>query len=355
MTTLPPQLPDPENLEDAPKSTGPNPKDRLNWKELSLTGLTLMAICIGDYYLIESLNDNGVATSLSFLFVLPFVISAIICLISDPFGRAKIMHYIYTPMIMVGIAALISYFFLKEGIICIAMLSPLWLGAGMIGGLATRSLRKLYGANRFGSFSLLLLPFIALWAEPLFPAVEQTRTVSRSLVVKANPEQIWPLLKGVPDVHENEGRWNLTQDILGVPRPLGARLDHDGLGAARQARWAQDIRFSEVVTTWSPNRAIGWRFEFNGNKSWSKVDRHLSPDGTVLRIQTGGYRIEPLADGQSRVTLYTQYRMKTPLNDYASAWGEVFLGDMENNLLWLIKGRAEAKRPNPDSSLDLGT
>ena len=37
----------------------------------------------------------------------------------------------------------------------------------------------------------------------------------------------------------------------------------------------------------------------------------------------------------------THYWMRTPVNIYAALWGEFFLGDIENNLLALVKQRAE--------------
>jgi hypothetical protein len=39
--------------------------------------------------------------------------------------------------------------------------------------------------------------------------------------------------------------------------------------------------------------------------------------------------------------LDTGYRMRTPVNGYAALWGELFLGDLEGNLLALVKQRAE--------------
>ena len=33
--------------------------------------------------------------------------------------------------------------------------------------------------------------------------------------------------------------------------------------------------------------------------------------------------------------------MQTPVNGYSRLWGEIFLGDIEKNLLVLIKQRAE--------------
>jgi len=184
-------------------------------------------------------------------------------------------------------------------------------------------------------------PLVVMQAEPYVPVPVDTASVSRSIVVDASPAQIWPLLRGIPDVRRGEGRWNVTQDLLGVPRPLGARLVGDGIGAERLANWGEQIKFRERITEWQPGQRIGWRFIFDDIEGWKFTDRHLMPDSPYFRITTGGYAMERLSDGRTRVTLTTRYRIQTPVNLYSEAWGQFFLGDVENNLLALVKGRAE--------------
>jgi hypothetical protein len=65
------------------------------------------------------------------------------------------------------------------------------------------------------------------------------------------------------------------------------------------------------------------------------------PDSRYFRVTTGGYRMEPMGGGRTRVTIHTRYWMQTPVNAYSRLWGEVFLGDIEANLLALIRQRAE--------------
>ena len=91
-----------------------------------------------------------------------------------------------------------------------------------------------------------------------------------------------------------------------------------------------------------PGRRIGWRFIFDDIDGWKFTDRHLMPDSPYFRVTTGGYTMQPLPDGQTRVTIHTRYWIQTPVNGYSQLWGELFLGDLEDNLLALVKGRARA-------------
>lgn len=133
--------------------------------------------------------------------------------------------------------------------------------------------------------------------------------------------------------------------MLGIPRPIGARLVGGGIGADRYADWGERIKFRERITQWAPGKRLGWRFIFDDVAGWGYTDRHLMPNSAYFTVTKGGYSMEPLAGGRTRVTLDTHYRITTPVNGYSELWGQVFLGDLETNLLALVKGRAERGGP----------
>ncbi|PAX09108.1 hypothetical protein CKY28_03510 [Sphingomonas lenta] len=305
-----------------------------------------LAFALGVYLLLEFTRPNGGLISFSFLIILPGAISAFVAYVADPWGERSRGAYLLVPVWLSLAAIVASAAFLREGVICIVMLAPLWLLSGMAGAALTYSFRRRrpeVDIDAFYSAALLALPVIALQVEPFIPLPEASRTVSRSVVVHAPPQAIWPLLRGVPDVRPGEGRWNFTQDVIGVPRPVGARLIGNGLGADRHAVWSHRIRFRERVVDWEPNERIGWRFIFDDVAAWAFTDRHLTPNSSYFRVTTGGYAVEALSGGGSRVTLTTRYWMRTPVNAYCALWGKLFLGDLENNLLAVIRQRAEGR------------
>jgi len=73
------------------------------------------------------------------------------------------------------------------------------------------------------------------------------------------------------------------------------------------------------------------------------TDHHISPDGPLLRIETGQYELAALPEGKTRLTLETRYRMRTRLGAYLGWWGERLLGDIQENILAVIKDRAERR------------
>ena len=82
----------------------------------------------------------------------------------------------------------------------------------------------------------------------------------------------------------------------------------------------------------------------SGNPGAVHTDRHISPDGQFLKIDTGDYTLTPLNDGTTKLTLRTNYIARTHVNLYAQMWGEILLGDIESNILTIIKQRAEAAK-----------
>lgn len=300
-----------------------------------------LAFGLGVYMLLEAIRPQAGLVSFSFLLILPAAISAFVAYVADPWAERSRRDYWRIPVWILMAAIGASIFLLREGVICILLLSPLWLISGLAGAELTYRMRSRVKGGTTYCLALFVLPLAAIQLEPRLPLPARDATVSRSIIVNASPERIWPLLRGIPDVKPNEGRWNVSQDIIGVPRPLGARLVGEGVGAERLATWSGNIRFRERINEWRPGQRIGWQFQFDDPRGWDFTDRHLAPDSPYFRVTSGGYSLVPLGPNRTRVALDTTYWIRTPVNAYSAAWGQLFLGDLENNLLALVKERAE--------------
>ncbi|MFC3580214.1 SRPBCC family protein [Sphingomonas hylomeconis] len=310
---------------------------------IALAVAAALSFALGVYFLLEALRPESGLISFSFLLVLPAAVCAFVCYVADPYAERTHGFYLKVPQWLLLVVIIASLFVLREGVICIIMLSPLWILSGLIGAHVTYKLRRRNPDQDGRAYcaALVLLPLLSMQIEPMIPLPVETKTVTRSIVVEASPAQIWPLLRGIPDVRPGEGAWNVSQDVIGIPRPIGARLVGTGIGADRHADWGQRIKFRERITEWQPGRRLGWRFIFDDIAGWGYTDRHLMPDSPYFTVTTGGYTMQPLGANRTRVTLDTSYRIQTPVNLYSELWGQLFLGDLENNLLSLVKQRAE--------------
>jgi hypothetical protein len=321
------------------------------WRRMLAAFAVALAFSIGVYLLLEAVRpENSGLISVSFLLVLPAAICAFVAYVADPWFRRSAGQYLTIPFWLLLAAVVVGAVVLREGVICILMLAPLWLISGCAGVTVTYLLRRHIRNGRTYCVALLVTPLVAIQVEPSLPIPEVETSVVRSAIVAAPSEAIWPLLEGIPGVRPGEGAWNFSQDVIGIPRPLGARLVGSGIGADRKANWGRHIKFRETITEWKTNRRIGWRFEFDDVDGWRYTDRHLMPDSPYFRVTRGAYSMVPIDAGHTRLTIETHYWMKTRLNGYAALWGELFLGDLERNLLALVKGRAESAALKPPPS-----
>ena len=321
----------------------PTDRRHATLRHVALAFATGLAFALGVYLLIEAADWDGGLISFTFLLILPACVSAFIAWTADPFAERSRTFYLLVPVWLMVAVIIASLVVLKEGVVCVVMLAPIWLVSAYFGVWLLRRVRPTrdrIDPTVFRS-SLLVLPLIAMQVEPMIPLPERTATVTRTIIVEADVDAIWPQLEGMQDIAASEGQWNVTQDLIGVPRPVGARLDAEGVGAARHADWGP-IKFRERIIDWAPGERIGWAFDFDDSQGWGFTDRHLVPDNGYYNVLDGGYTVTDLGDGRTEVTLHTRYWMKTPVNLYAMAWGEVFLGDISNNLLATIKQRAES-------------
>ncbi len=113
------------------------------------------------------------------------------------------------------------------------------------------------------------------------------------------------------------------------------------MGAVRTAYWGHHINFQERIITWEPERKLGWTFNFTNSTVQDYTDRLISPEGEFLKIESGEYVLTPISDDVTELTLTTRYVAKTRVNAYAGMWGELMMGDIQENVLTIIKERAE--------------
>lgn len=315
------------------------------WRGRVLAGFTLaLVIAVSAFVVISASSSHSVAFgSLWFLVFLPAYLCALICYVGDPDHTRSAEFYAAVPVVFGVIVIMGSIFILHEGVICLVMLAPLWITFGWLGAWIMRQQRHwAVDPNTFQS-SLLFLPLMAGTLEAQVPVPHDRYAVVREIVIEATPDEIWPYAVANAHIAESEGRWTFTQDVLGIPRPRATTLSGTGKRAVRTAYWGDKINFEERITQWQPGRVLGWAFAFTNSSLQDYTDKHISPDGEFLKIDSGDYTLTRLSPTRTRLSLRTNYIAKTHLNAYAALWGEVMLGDIQSNVITIIKQRAEAR------------
>jgi hypothetical protein len=163
------------------------------------------------------------------------------------------------------------------------MLSPLWLSSGWAGAFLLRGQRRKPIDPRTFESSFLVIPIIVGLIEPAIPVPHDQVLLTRTIVVHATPAEIWPFAVSNRSIGADEGRWTITHNVIGLPRPSATTIVGAGVGAVRTAYWGRHINFEEDITEWAPGRRLGWRFAFNNSSLQDYTDQHISPDGAFLR------------------------------------------------------------------------
>lgn len=314
---------------------GRNPLRRL------LAGFALALVIALSVFLLFSATRAGSVwfASLWFLALLPGLLCALICYVGDPDRIRSRSFYWGVPPALCAVVCAMSFLVLREGVICLVMLSPVWLISGWVGAFVMRSQRARMGSSV--EFSFLIIPLLAAVVEAQTPIPHEPVTITRSVLVRATPERIWPYTVSTRGIGPHEGRWTITHNILGMPRPRESVVVGAGVDAVRTAYWGEHVNFKERIVDWRPGRKLGWRFDFTDSSVQAYTDKHISPDGEFLKVESGDYRLSPVSPSLTKLTLTTHYVAKTHVNPYAKLWGELLMGDVEENVLFIIKRRAE--------------
>lgn len=314
-------------------------------------GRKLTFLAIGIFVSVVALMvygpDFGVAWGgIAMLLGIPFAFGM---LVGQTIDRDQTMGCFLWPTLSVIALLFVAYLIFGEGVICIAMIMPIWIAAAIGGTLASiwthrrdASQDDTHDDSSLQLAAWTVLPAFLVIAETVAPPVWTEREVVREITVTAKPSDVWPQLIEIRHVKSGEGRWTFSHDILGIPRPVDAQVKMDNGAIVRHARWGEGIHFEEQVISERFGKEMRWRFSFPDSSLQDHTDRHIAPDGQNLRIVSGGYDLEPLAGDRTRIRLTTRYAMKTRLPEYMAWWGERLLGDVQSNVLQIIAGRVSS-------------
>ena len=327
---------------DGPRlSAAPEPQpEPSRWRVLSAAVAMGLGYALAIYGLIRIQAPDSGMLLFSFLIGAPMAASIVAVGLADPHRQADGASNASVSALTVTIMLLCAGVVLGEGAVCLLMAAPIFYLTGILAGVISgRLMRRRPG--RMLCLSLLVLPLVGLPAELDRPPESQTREVVTRVSIDAAPEIVWRTLAEVRHIRRSENKWNVSHDLIGVPRPIDARLDGRGVGAVRHVAWAKGVRFEERLIRWEPGREMAWSFHISPEASRLILDEHLTINSDYLRLEEGGYRLHPRADGGTDVVLTTRYWIRTPMNGYAAAWGRLFLGDFHANVLGVIRARAE--------------
>lgn len=287
----------------------------------------------------------GTLTLAFFLFV-PLAVGALTVFFAPAQLRRNWLYAIFGPWLacalFAGLAAVLSL----EVWICVLMALPVFFLVSSVGGVGMRLLLPpdKPGREQSGVLGvLLLLPLLLLPLEQQFPAPDSIRVVHTQIEVAASPAEIWPQITRVAEISESEHRWSFFH-AAGLPRPRTATLDIDGVGGVRRGQWEDGLVFIETITDWQPNRSYTMRMAADTSQLEATPLPLQQIGGPYFDVIEGRYEIEPLAEDRVILHFTSTHRLSTRFNGYGGWWTDLFMRDVQNYILRIVKARAEGAR-----------
>ena len=286
------------------------------------------------------------AVSVMFLFVVPFVLGVLTIRFAARFGSSSWVTWVFRPWLACLLLAATFGALAWEGAICLIIAAPIYLVmsslGGVVAGLHDRSARRRgIGGSGYMLGLMLALPFVLSPLEQRVPLRTEHRVVETSVRIEADAATVFRHLAEVSEIHADEQNHGFFQRI-GIPRPLEATLSYPGVGAIRDARFVEGIRFRETITRFEPGRSLAFTIAVDpASIAPGTLDEHVRVGGPYFDAEYGEFRIESLPAGGVMLHLLSRHRVATHFNSYARLWTDAIMRDLQNGICHVIQSRSE--------------
>lgn len=292
---------------------------------------------------LRTIFDGGLL-SWGFLLVMPLAMGALTAHFI-PATASKWWRLLWAPYLVVFTFLATAMLFHLEGVICVIIITPLYLlmvgvGAYIYAALADELPRRRDRTLVVAAFALL--PFLAGPLESHLNNPDDFRRVENSVLIHAPAAVVWQHIIRVAPIHAQDLGHSIIDD-MGFPRPIEATLTREGVGGVRHATFERGVEFIETVDEWEPQRRLSFSIAPNtATIPPTTFDEHVIVGGRFFDVLRGTYELRLAGPGRTRLVLHSQQRLSTRLNWYAGLWTSFVMGEIQGRILAVLQRRCEA-------------
>ncbi len=278
--------------------------------------------------------------SWAFLIGTPFVAGAL-TVFGARASRPGIGFSLFAPWITVFLMFLGCAVTQLEGLICLALMAPLFFASASLGGVAMRLALRALDRSQSRLMSVAFLPIVMMAFEGYVPLQDRQLEIRRSVHIEASAETVWQEILTARSIRPDELPFSLTH-LIGVPKPLEGVNVETVDGEVRFSKWEHGVNFRAAVTERREHEAISWRYIFDEH-SFPKgsMDEHVAIGGRYFDLLDTTFLLTPLVDGSTQLEIVAHYRVTTSINFYAIPATKVLGRDFLDTILALYRGRSE--------------
>jgi hypothetical protein len=302
-----------------------------------ISGLTALM----EMQLFPQLNQQRYL-SLSLLFIVPLVTAGIAGFLSARAGRTLSQSIGAAFLTLTAILTILG-FAAMEGVICILIAAPFVGLLGIIGALlghwlATLTSRPAYQVQSAAWLAVIVCAI----GESIAPPAPLEDVVSSEVIINATPAQVWKQLKDIRDLPAP------TEPlfVFGVAHPLEAYVvGEGGVGAARVCRLSTGD-MPERITVWKPEQEL--KFIVLDTPAAMREATIFGQDLDGAHLHTtytsldGGFRLEALPNGQTRLIGTSRYLLAITPASYWNLWTREIVSQVQLRVMNHVKAKAEA-------------
>ena len=281
-------------MPDEPPPALPRPR-WLVWLSGTLAGSALAGLVSGAlaWFVHVTTEGDAGAVVIPSLLLLPVLVGLTASFfwrkLAPTMGQTTLQCLYLTLFDLAGAAV-----FMREGIVCLIIASPLLLGLTLAGGL----LGRVWFRNDPSQLRISVLPLLVLLAlaEPLTRG-DQTGIVTDEILIHAPPARVWPQITAFPAIPAPPRFWLFR---LGLPYPMATTTAGDFVGADRRCIFSRGAVFKESVASLTPGREL--TFDILEAPPDPELLGHLTP-------RRGQFVLRDNGDGTTTLTGRTWYTL----------------------------------------------
>lgn len=292
--------------------------------------LSLLIILIS----VAGLQEYGMA-----LFVgLPFAMGLSTTLIFTAHEERSVWDCVKVTLLSIILLGLAIVAVAVEGVICVAMASPLALVLALMGtavGWMIQQKRRMVATQ--GVLMMLFLPGVMgleKSADLPPPRVEAVSTID----IAAPPEVVWEHVVSFSDLPPPKS-WILK---TGIAYPLRAEIKGEGVGAIRHCVFSTGP-FVEPIEIWDAPRHLKFSVSEQPAPMKELTPYAINPPHLdhFLRSEAGQFVLTPLPDGGTRLSGTTWYVHEIWPAHYWQFWSDAIIHSIHHEVLSHIKTLSE--------------
>ena len=238
-----------------------------------------------------------------------------------------------------GLACLGLLLFAMEGLICIAMSTPIlglltWLGSYL--GYSTQG-KKI--ANSTNTTIVLILATVGLMSFDSLNEPKGLIPVKTKLIINSNIDLVWENVVTFSEIEEPTD-WIFK---TGIAYPTHATIDGEGVGAIRYCNFSTGS-FVEPITNWEAPNLLQFDVKEQPipmnelNPFWEVHPPHLEG---YFKSYKGEFKLVELGENQTELEGITWYQVDITPEFYWKFWSDFIIHRIHGRVLEHIKKESE--------------